>query len=411
MLNIISKVFDMIEEKNNDDIEEIKNLFESYEGYENHDFFWKQTLDFLHNTDINNICFFLFQENLNKMFNIYLHALDEKKVVQFLSSFFNCFYKDINSQNFYSLWLFEDILKSNIPNFDSILLECIYCTNKKYQKNLICFIQRYKNNIDWISTKSLETNLTITEILFYDCLYELEINNVLQNLVILNSLHVIGNYVSSDKINLSFCLSLFEKSFQNNEEIPPIITCLVKKFGIINYDSTIQHKNANFFKSFPKSINSVKELQDYCILHHFSINDVVTNIYDLFNCNFLCYVNNHFLFEIIEKKIFKSAIQHFLKSSYYNYDNKPIKEQNIVFYNRNVASSIKLIDVYSIPHGFENLFYQENKESKDELYKEALVEKCKKSYKKFSIIASNVFPKTINDDIFNFVCNFSKLVS
>ena len=415
---------------------EIKKIFES----KNHNIlvnpkkFWKDTFLFLQDTDINDLCFQSFQNKFNKIIFVYFLTIKQNDKINILSEFFNTFFEIINQhQNFYFLWLFEDIVKNtDIQEVDEILLECIQqCKNEKHKKNLILFLHRYKN-IDWLNTKSSLTNLNVIEILLYDCIQSNahETNDrIFQNLFVLNFVleNTTEKPITSDNINIPLILACVENSYPLNKEIQTIISTLVtnkNKLYIQDYNKQELYRVFNFFKKFSKSFSTMDEVYEFQKQNNLQ-HKKIYELFDMYNQNFLSYVNKHFLsklfqlfqlFQLNKSPIInhdvKTCLDFFLHKSYYQYDGNKVDEINNIFYqnsfsfnfDRSFAASYNLIDVYAIPHGY---IYLLNKIDDVGLV-EKMKEKVTESFKKFQKVSYKVFPEVITTEIFSYMNEFSK---
>jgi len=142
----------------------------------------------------------------------------------------------------------------------------------------------------------------------------------------------------------------------------------------------------------------------------------IYELLDLYNQNFLSYVNKQFLSKLFQvtsnNSDVKTCIDFFLRKSYYQYDGNRVDEINNIFYqnpltfifDRSFSASYNLIDVYAIPHGY---IYLLNKID-DEGLVEKMKEKVIKSFKKFQQMSSKVFPEVITTEIFSYLNEFSK---
>lgn len=421
-----SELFDAIE---------IKKIFESknYNILVNPKKFWKDTFIFLQDTDINDMFFQSFQNKFNKIIFVYFLTIKQNDKINILSEFFNTFFEMINQQHqhFYFLWLFEDIVKNmnmqeikeNFDDFDNILLECVQqCKNIKHKQNLILFLHRYKK-IDWINTKSSLTNLNVIELLLYDCIQcnAHETNDrIFQNLFVLNFIleNTTEEAITSDKINIPLILSMIENSYPLNNEIRNIIVSLVtnkNKLYIQDYNQKELYKVFNFFKKFSKSFSTMDEVYEFQKKNNLQ-DKRIYELLDLYNQNFLSYVNKQFLSKLFQvtsnNSDVKTCIDFFLHKSYYQYDGNRVDEINNIFYqnpltfifDRSFSASYNLIDVYAIPHGY---IYLLNKID-DEGLVEKMKEKVTESFKKFQQMSSKVFPEVLTTEIFSYMNEFSK---
>lgn len=412
MQNIIEHVIEAIDNSTT----KIKAIFETerLNICDNPNEFWKETFDFLQDSDFNDSCFLTFQNKFNKIISVYLLTINDKQKINILSSFFNIFFEKVNEtfhQNFYFIWMFEDIVKNTE---ETILIDCIQqCKDIKYQKSLILFLHRYKK-IDWINTKSLLTKLNLIEILFYNCLYFYTNScntekDVFQLLFVLNSvlepLEKSENSKISENINISLCLSYFEYLYSKNYEMRCIIHSLVTKLQIENYNYEEQRKIYQLFKNFPKSISSMEELYAFVKKNNLDEKNIF-NLFDLFNQTILSYVNKNFLLKIINSTKsscvddeVKKCVNYFLNKSFYHYNGKDVQEINNLFYNRTFTTSYNLIDVYAIPHGYISMLNKVNDENMYHIMKE----KLKKGYENYKTLSCKIFPTVISDEIFTFI--------
>lgn len=438
MQNVMEHVLELI---NNDktsqlfDKLEIKKIFESknYNILVNPKKFWKDTFLFLQDTDINDLCFQSFQNKFNKIIFVYFLTIKQNDKINILSEFFNIFFEMINQQyqNFYFLWLFEDIVKNmdmqevkdSFENFDNILLECVQqCKNEKHKKNLILYLHRYKK-MDWINTKSSLTHLNVIEILLYDCIQcnAHETNDrIFQNLFVLNFVleNTTEETITSDNINIPLFFACMENSYPLNKEIQTIISTLVtnkNKLYIQDYNQQELYKVFNFFKNFSKSFSTMDEVYEFQKQNNLQ-HKKIYELFDLYNQNFLSYVNKHFLSKLFQlnnsSPDVKKCLEFFLNKSYCQYDGNKVDEINNIFYqnsfsfnfDRSFAASYNLIDVYAIPHGY---IYLLNKIDDDGLV-EKMKEKVTESFKKFQKVSSKIFPEVITTEIFSYLNEFSK---
>lgn len=440
MQNVMKHVLELIHNNKTTEIfdkYEIKKIFESTENniLINPKKFWTETFLFLQDSDFNDTCFISFQNKFNKIIFMYLLTIKHHEKINILSEFFNTFFQMINqpnSQHFYFLWLFEDIVKNTdvqelVENFDNILLDCVQkCNIKQHQKSLIMFLHRYRN-IDWINTKSSLTHLTIIEILLYDCINTNGHNSdrIFQNLFIINSVleNTTEETIISEKINIPLILATIEKTYDLNKEISCLTSFLAKeknKFYIQNYNQNELYKVYIFFKTFSKSFFTMDEVYDFVKKNNLQ-HKKIYELFDMYNQNFLSYINKRFLSKLFQLYKFpsihndvKKCIDFFLHKSFYQYDGDKVQEINNLFYqdpfrfniDRSFVSSFNLIDVYAIPHGYINLL---NNIDELRLF-EIMREKMTKSFEKFKQVSCKVFPEDISKEIFSYFNEFSKKI-
>jgi hypothetical protein len=194
------------------------------------------------------------------------------------------------------------------------------------------------------------------------------------------------------------------------------------KLYIQDYNKQELYRVFNFFKKFSKSFSTMDEVYKFQKQNNLQ-HKKIYELFDMYNQNFLSYVNKHFLsklfqlFQLNKSPIIinhdvKTCLNFFLNKSYYRYDGNKVDEINNIFYqnsfsfnfDRSFAASYNLIDVYAIPHGY---IYLLNKIDDDGLV-EKMKEKVTESFKKFQQVSSKVFPEVITTEIFSYMNEFSK---